>query len=293
MNDSSEDAVVKKSMAELMPTIGDRQDTLPLLKVVVVGILISLILKVSMFVLFDRVNEATPLIDSFFPILLRTQWVARVAYLLACGGCLIAIFSQQQKHLIAATLLMLVNLMVLTIHQAAFNDVTFMCCSWAAIWCVWFATRLHEPFASLFPRAVFLTHVILSLIFLGAAVGKVTEGYWSGQVLYEIYFEKRDFWFYNIFRAALPADQLREAATWHSRMVIFGEFVCCFLWLMPARWASVVAVVMLCGIALTNNFLLFSVVTCLIGLAIVGLHQPKSEKDRQVFGEASAKKEPI
>ena len=90
---------------------------------------------------------------------------------------------------------MMGNLAVLTIHQSAFNDVTFMCCSWAAMWCVWIATRLNEPFSSLFPRAVFLSHLILSLIFLGGAVGKVTDGYWSGQVLYDIYFEGRDFWF--------------------------------------------------------------------------------------------------
>ena len=220
MNDSLEDATVKDAMADLIPNVGDRKDSLTLLKVVLAGILISLTLKFSAFVLFDRVNEALPIIDSFFPVFFRTQLVARMAYLLACSGCLIALFSQQQKHLVAATVLVLVNVAVLTIHQSAFNDVTFMCCSWAALWCVWIATRLNEPFASLFPRAVFLSHVILSLIFLGGAVGKVSEGYWSGQVLYDIYFEKRDFWFYNIFREALSAEQLREAATWHSRMVI-------------------------------------------------------------------------
>jgi len=36
---------------------------------------------------------------------------------------------------------------------------------------------------------------------------------------------------------------------------------------------------MLCGIALTNNFYLFSVVTCLIGLALVGLHQKKKPQE--------------
>ena len=285
MNDSPEDAVVNDAMARLMPTAGDRKDTLALLKVVLAGILISLTLKIYAFVVFDRLNEAVPIVDDFFPVFFRTQLVARVAYLLACSGCLISLFSQQQKHLVAATVLMLLNLAVLTIHQSAYNDVTFMCCIWAAMWCVWIATRVNEPFASLFPRAVFLSHVILSLIFLGGAVGKITEGYWSGQVLYDIYFVKRDFWLYNMLRASLSAEQLREAATWHSRMVIVSEFVCCFLWLMPARLASVLAIVILCSIALTNNFLLFSVVTCLIALAIVGLHQPKSEEDRRAFAD--------
>ena len=274
---------VESAMNELMPEIGRRRDTLSLLKVVLVGILISLTLKIFAFVLFDRNNEVLPVIDSFFPVSFRSQVVARVAYLLACSGCLLAIFVTHKKHLVFATLLVLLNVAILTIHQSAYNDVTFMCCSWTALWCVWVATRLDEPFESLFPRAVWLSHVILSLIFLGGAVGKVTEGYWSGQVLFDIYFEDRNFWFYNLFRASLSAEQLREAATWHSRMVIISEFVCSFLWLMPAKMASAIAVVVLCGIALTNNFLLFSVVTCLIGLAIVGLHQPKSADAPKAF----------
>lgn len=291
MNDRSTDANIDNAMTELLPGIGDRRDTLSLLRVVFVGILISLTLKISMFVLLDRINEALPIIDSFFPVFFRSQSVARVAYWLACSGCLLAIFSKQQKHLFMATMLMLVNLAILSIHQSAFNDVTFMCCAWAALWCVWLATRLNEPFATLFPRAVLLSHVILSLVFLGGAVGKVTEGYWSGQVLFDIYFEKRDFWFYNILRSALSAEQLREAATWHSRMVIVTEFVCGFLWLMPKKIASTVAVLVLCGIALTNNFLLFSVVTCLIGLAIVGLHRPRRSEVSKAFDPPSTKSE--
>lgn len=272
-------------MNELMPELSGRRDTLSLLKVVLVGILVSLTLKISAFILFDRANEVLPIVDSFFPVFFRSQAVARVAYSLACTGCLLGIFLTQQKHLVLATLLLLMNLAILSIHQSAFNDVTFMCCGWAALWCVWIATRLNEPFESLFPRAVWLSHVILSLIFLGGVVGKVTQGYWSGQVLFDIYFQQRDFWFYNLFRAALEPEQLREAATWHSRMVIVSELVCSFLWLMPPRIASAVAVVMLCGIALTNNFLLFSVVTCLIGLAIVGLHQPKSADMPEPFSD--------
>ncbi len=276
---------VDAALNELLPEVGGRRDTLSLLKVVLVGILISLTLKISAFVLFDRLNEALPIVDSFFPPFLRSQTVARVAYVLSCSGCLLAIFAKEQKHLVLAALLMLVNLAILAIHQSAFNDVTFMCCCWAALWCVWLATRLNEPFESLFPRAVWLSHVILSLIFLGGAVGKVTQGYWSGQVLFDIYFESRDFWFYNLIRASLSPEQLREAATWHSRMVIISELACAFLWLMPAKMASVVAIIVLCGIAMTNNFLLFSVVTCLIGLAIVGLHQPKSAQERRAFDD--------
>ena len=275
----NERALAENAMAELMPDCHRRNETRMLLKVVLVGILISLTLKLSAFVVLDRINTELPVVDDFFPAFFSSQIVARVAYALACSCCLLAIFAKQQKHLLATTSLMLVSVAILSIHQSSYNDVTFMCCSWTALWCVWISSRLHEPFESVFPRGVWLAHVILSLIFLGGAVGKFTDGYWSGQVLYDIYFEKRDFWFYNIIRSSLSAESLRSAATVHSRMVICGELFCAFLWLMPAKVASGIAVLMLCGIAFTNNFLLFSVVTCLIGLAIIGLHSPRVSEE--------------
>ena len=58
----------------------------------------------------------------------------------------------------------------------------------------------------------------------------------------------------------MSEEALRNAATWHSRMVVLSEFLCAFLWLMPRKVASFVAIVVLCGIALTNNLSLFSVV---------------------------------
>ena len=80
-------------------------------------------------------------------------------------------------------------------------------------------------------------------------------------------------------------ESLPAVAMWHSRMVVCAEWLCGFLWLMPRKIASIVAIVMLCGIALTNNFNLFSVVTCLIGLALVGLHQKKKPQE---LGQAAA-----
>lgn len=282
VNAFNSDAVVNQTvgaMEDLMPEMKNRHETLPLLKVVLVAIFISLTLKLSAFIVFDRNNELLPVVDPFFPSFFGSQWSARVVYLLACSSCLLSVLATQKKHLVALTGGMLICLSMLSIHQSSFNDVTFVCCAWTSLWCFWLASRLDEPFDSLFPRAVFLSHVILSLVFLGGAVGKFSPGYWSGEVLYEIYFEKRDFWIYNLLRNWLSHEGLRDAATWHSRLVILSELGCSFLWLLPARLASAIAVLMLCGIALTNNFLLFSVVTCLIGLAIIGLHHPSTDRE--------------
>ena len=247
-----------------------------LLKVVIAGILISLLWKLRYYIGLDYFNRTMPLQDPFFPAFFRDQTVARMAYLIAIAVATLLLLGKSRSILIAGSLILVVTLFTLNIHQSGYNDVTFLCCGWAALWCVWFSTQISEPNESLLPRAAWLAHAILSLILIGGSIGKLTPEYWSGQVLYEIYFVDRDFWFYNIIRHNCTADGLRDAATWHSRLVIVTEFACGFLWLLPMRIASWVALIVLMGIALTNNILLFSVVSSLIGLAIVGLHQSKN-----------------
>ena len=113
---------------------------------------------------------------------------------------------------------------------------------------------------------------MISMILLGGAVGKWTSEYWSGEVFYDIYFVDRDFWVFNLLRDHVEPETLREIATWYSRQVVVVESVAGFgLWLLPARWAAIAGMVVLTSIALLSNFLLFSVLSCVIALAAVGL----------------------
>lgn len=254
-------------------------ESLSLLKLVHISILISLLWKVRYFLYFQRVNTEFPLEDTFFPKFFQSAVVLITAYGLAILGSAFVVCLKARKLLLLFSVVSLSGLVVLCVHQNSYNDVTFLCCAWASLWCLWYATRLHEPFETLYPRAAWLTHLILSMIFIGGAIGKLTPGYWSGDVLYEIYFKDRDFWTYNLLRESMSSEGLRTAAMWHSRMVLCSELLCGLIWLMPRKLASIIAIVVLCGIALTNNIFLFSVVTSLIGLALVGLHERKSAPD--------------
>ena len=259
---------------DTMPT-NDQRESLTLLKLVHVGILVSLLWKVQFFRYFVSVHQEFPVLDLFFPVFFRSQQVLVAAYSLSVLGSLLILVLRSKPHIVVLGAISTIGLSILCLHQSAYNDVTFLCCAWTSVWCLWFASRLGESFETLFPRAVWLSHLVLSLIFIGGVVGKFSPGYWSGEVLYEIYFKERDFWIYNLLRNSMTEEALRNAAMWHSRMVICSELACSFLWLMPRKIASVVAIVVLCGIALTNNLFLFSVVSCLIGLALVGLHERK------------------
>ena len=74
-----------------------------------------------------------------------------------------------------------------------------------------------------------------------------------------------------MLRSWLDTESLRWAAMAYSRHVIVVETLggLC-LWLIPARWAALVGVVIFFSIAILSNFLLFSVLGPLIGLAVVG-----------------------
>ena len=257
-------------------------EALSLLKLVQIGILVSLVWKIRFYWYSIGVNHEFPIEDSFFPAFFRSQVVLIAAYVLAVASVCLSLLVRSKAMLLALAVVCLGGLATLCVHQSSYNDVTFLTCSWASLWCLWMTTRLGEPFETLYPRSALLSHVILSLIFFGAAIGKLTPGYWSGEVLHKIYFEGRNFWTYNLMRKSMSPEALREAAMWHSRMVVITECISSFLWLMPQKFASIVAIVMLCGIALTNNLSLFSVLTCLIALALVGLHDPKaSRKERK------------
>lgn len=165
----------------------------------------------------------------------------------------------------------------LCLHQATYNDATFTTMWWTSCWSVWAANQMRKqalPIGTL-TRAAFLSRLIVSMILLGGAVGKWTGDYWSGLVLYDIYFVDRDFWVFNFLKQNFAAESLREIATWYSRMVVVTETVFGLtLWCMPPRIAAVAGMGLLTSIALFSNFLLFSVMSCLIAMMAAGLFVP-------------------
>ena len=137
--------------------------------------------------------------------------------------------------------------------------------------------RFDDPIDDLLPKAKRLGLLIISMIFLGGAIGKWTPGYWSGDVLYEIYFVDRNYWVFNLLRASVETESLRDIATYYSRMVVITESCCAFLWVLPVRIGAAAAITVMLGIVIFSNAYLFSVMFCLIGLAIVGLHESKQD----------------
>lgn len=234
--------------------------------------LVSLLTKLHLFFAGFMVYREIPLRDPFFPEFLQNSLVYLVCYLGAILLTTIGIILDGRRAGRLVRGLLLGCLFLLCIHQQTYNDVTFMTCLWTVAWSFWLVSqdsRRGEP--ELLVMATTFSHLVLSMIFLGGAVGKMSPGYWNGDVLYAIYFESRNFWFFNAIREMVDEQSLPLVACWYSRFVIVMESVCALLWLMPARLASVLALATLFGVALLSNWYLFSVVACLAGLASVGL----------------------
>lgn len=254
-------------------------------RLVQAGILLTLTWKWSFFIGASSVYALIPVTDSFFPAWLQAVWTVRIAFLgsvLALGLNLVTGSRRLQRYCCYATLL---GTTVLCLHQATYNDMTFVTAWWASVWAVWFVHRIDDPDRDLvLDRGAFLGRLIISVILLGGAAGKWTSEYWSGEVFYDIYFRDRDYWVFNLLRDRYDEATLRTLACWYSRKVVLLEtFAGVTLWALPPRWAAVIAITILVSIALLSNLLLFSVLLSLIGLASVGLLVGQSGRSRWGF----------
>ena len=244
-------------------------------RVVVAFLVASLLWKSTHYPAIYAIYTAYSINESFFPSFFSSTKVLAILLMVPLVLSMAALLVREKLLLILQSSVTLVCMFGMCIHQGSYNDVTFLTCFWVSLWCVWYSIKLGSPPRELIDKSKTFAILIVSLIFLGGAVGKWTPGYWSGQVLYEIYFVDRDFWFFNLLRSNLQPEALREFATYYSRVVIIAESGCALLWLLPVKLAGAIALAMLVGIALLSNTYLFSVMFCLCGLAIVCLHQPR------------------
>lgn len=145
--------------------ISSEGEVLSLLKLVHIGIIVSLVWKIRFYWYALGVNEEFPLIDPFFPEFFTSQSVLMAAYVAAVASSVLIVVVRAKLRLLILGCLSLGGLSILCVHQNAYNDVTFLTCAWSSLWCLWLTSRLGEAYETLYPRAAWLSHMVLSLIF--------------------------------------------------------------------------------------------------------------------------------
>jgi hypothetical protein len=255
--------------------VGELSPALSPFRVVVGFILAALLWKGYAYPTIFAAYRNCELTDPFFPTLLRNTYVLLGLMLVAVWATLAIQFTQNRILLRIQTSVLTLCMIGLCIHQGSYNDATFVTCFWVSLWCVWYTFRIDDPVDQLFASAKTFAILIISMIFLGGAVGKLTPEYWSGEVFYQIYFVDRDFWVFNLLRARFDLETLREISTYYSRMVIVTELAVAGFWLLPRKIAAILTLAVLLGLTLFSNTALFSVTFCLIGLCLFMLHESK------------------
>jgi len=247
-------------------------------RLVQAGILISILWKLKFFLHATAVYRSIELIDPFFPSFWRSNSVLHISFVGVVAAAILNLITTSSSIRKTCNLASITGLSILCTHQASYNDATFVTAWWCAIWSWWFGSRMNRDTPDqLLSKAAFLSRLIISMILLGGAVGKWTNEYWSGEVLYDIYFVDRDYWVFNFLRDQFSTEELKRIAMWHSRNVVMMETAAgLFLWTLSDRMAATAGILFLTSIAVFSNLLLFSVVGCLIALALVG-YIPRDE----------------
>jgi hypothetical protein len=241
-------------------------------RIAIAGLLLSLLYKHRFFRSAARMYVEIPIADDFFPVFFQSAYTAIAIFISIVILCVINFFMDNRRWQIALSFGTLIGISLLCLHQATYNDATFTTMWWSSLWGLWLVWRRGiDSEQVLVEKAAFLSRVIVSMILFAGAVGKWTSEYWSGEVLHDIYFVDRNFWLFSEVRQRFTADAIREIATTYSRFVIVTETVAGVgLWCLPTRIAATTGIVILVSIALMSNFLLFSVMGCLLGILASG-----------------------
>lgn len=241
-------------------------------RIVQLAMFVGLMWKWQYLVASAYVYAKIPLDDLFFPGPLQSAPVVIVTFLATVAAIALNLLAGSRRWQITLAGITLLGSTILCLHQGSYNDMTFVTTWWVSVYSLWFVWHLQdEDQDTLLRRAALLSRLILSMILLGGGIGKWTAEYWSGEVFYDIYFRDRDFWVFNYLRENYDTQALQTIAMWYSRKVVVVESLAGLgLWLLPSKWAAAIGIVLLASIALFSNFLLFSVLMCLIGMASVG-----------------------
>lgn len=243
------------------------------LQLVLAGLLLAWAWKATILMQALALALGSPLEDAFFPALLRDPWLLGGALTAPIALALPALVRPTVARFVRAFAGTFVCALVLLLHQASYNDASFLSAFWCSLYALWLlaCTRAGIDPALLARRASLLARCVVALMFFGGFVGKLTPGYWDGSVFYDIYFAERDYGPFNLARAWLSPDGLHSAARIYARVVVCSEGLLATLPLWPGRAALWVALVALIAMVALNNPLLLSVLGPLMGVCLAAL----------------------
>lgn len=181
---------------------------------------------------------------------------------------LVTMWSRHRNMMVLTSVMMLLSSVGMLINANTFNDATWVTSFWVALWLLWLSVNEARTDATVRLEGTLIAQAMIGMIFLGGAVGKLTEQYWSGEAIYNIYFQQKTTWPYPFLREFLTDGQRLLLSLLIARGSIVIELFLALTPLMPARFSLIVASVIMASFVLFSHWMLYSVMGCLIALAV-------------------------
>lgn len=194
-----------------------------------------------------------------------------VPMLLACR------FNPTRPRVIVIAGLFVASSFFCLLHSSTFSSARFLSMSLMAMWIGWVAAHYGRSGPTFGRETRWLAKGMIALLFFGAAVGKWTSGYWSGEILYNRSFAWSEHLFFPWIRSLTTDEQLMTVAVAHSRFVIIAETLFVFTVLLRFRTFVACVVVMATGVCLLSGPGVPAVMIPLVGVALGGLFMPAPE----------------
>lgn len=179
-----------------------------------------------------------------------------------------SLFTRRRGVLLGAGALQVLCSLLMLWHVQSYNDFTHLTGFWVGLWLCWWAAQVDKNDEASHWHGVALALGIVSLCWLGGAVGKLTPEYWRGEPFYDLYFMEKDYFPFTYWRAHLPPAQIHLMAQWFSRIVVVTECLLATSVFWPTRLAAISNLLALTGMVIISQLQLFSVLGPLMALSI-------------------------
>lgn len=207
-----------------------------------------------------------PVRYSFFPEFFQSPDVSISLFFLPLLA-LPAVIKPSPRRLLAASVLLCGCSLLSLWHIDTYNDATYVTCFWVSAWMIWLALNLKREDQAFLGQACFLAQLIVGMTFMGGAIGKLTPEYLSGEVWRQMFLQQEHYVLGTWAGQILVPDQIALFSAVLSRGMILAEFLIGLLPFFPFRAGAFGAtILMLVMLPLTNTWMIFSVVGCLIGM---------------------------
>ena len=172
-----------------------------------------------------------------------------------------------RARMLVVSILSLACSTVLLNHIVTFNDATYVSSFWVSVWMVWMAWNCERQDPQLIQESKRLSLMVVSLMFLGGFMGKLTPAYWSGE-MYSQFPLIREALSPQWLTSYLSTAQHHQVFVWASRLTVIMEGCTALLCLAPFRVAAPLMALAMFSIMAGMTFYLICVFSCLIGLIV-------------------------